>query len=240
MTGVRGQHLTPGEFRTSQNWTGPAGCTLESATFVPPPVPEMNEALVALEKYLHAPSLDGNGRVGRLLISLLLCEEKLLPAPLLYLSAFFERRHQEYYGHLLAVSQRGLWEAWVDFFLEGVAEQSADAVQRAGRLRKLQDEYRRRIETPRASALLGRLVDAVFDHPALTITGAARLLKVTPRAASLNVEKLVRAGILEEATGRARGRIFIARELVRAIEEDLRPRERARRDAGPGGATVRP
>ena len=152
MDDVRGQHQTPGEFRRTQNWIGPAGCTLTTATYVPPPVPEMKLALGALEKFLHAPSslpplvrlalvhyqfeaihpfLDGNGRVGRLLMSLLLVTEKLLPQPLLYLSGFFEARRQDYYSHLLSVSQRGSWEPWIMFFLEGVAEQSSDAMTRA-------------------------------------------------------------------------------------------------------------
>jgi Fic family protein len=242
MTGVRGAHLTPGEFRTTQNWIGPAGCTLADAIIVPPPVPEMKDALDALEKHLHDasdlpplirlalihyqfgaihPFLDGNGRIGRLLISLLLCEWRLLPSPLLYLSAFLERRRQEYYGRLLAVSQKGEWEAWVEFFLSGVAEQSLDAVARAARLRALQAEYHARLQRARSSALLLKLVDGLFDHPAISVPGAAKLLKVTQRAASLNIGKLVDAGILAEATGRARGRVFVARGIVRVIEEDL-------------------
>jgi len=244
MAGVRGEHLTPGEFRTSQNWIGAPGCTLDQAAFVPPPVHQMTEALDAFEKYLHAPSdlpplvrlalihyqfeaihpfLDGNGRIGRLLISLLLVEWGLLPAPMLYLSAFFERRREEYYDRLLAVSQRGEWEAWVDYFLEGIAEQSLDAVRRAARLRSLRDEYHRRLQTARASALLVKLADALFDRPAITVAGAVRLLHVTARAASLNISKLIDVGILSEATGRARNRVFVGREIIRVVEEDLPP-----------------
>jgi Fic family protein len=131
MAGVRGESQTPGEFRRSQNWIGPAGCSLSDATYVPPPIEEMHAALDEFEKYLHAPSempslirlalvhyqfeaihpfLDGNGRVGRLLVTLLLCAEKLLPQPLLYLSAHFERYRDDYYRNLLAVSQKGAWE----------------------------------------------------------------------------------------------------------------------------------
>lgn len=244
MTGVRGSHLTPGEFRRSQNWIGAPGCKLEDASIVPPPVPEMNEALDAFEKYLHAPSdepelvrlalihyqfeaihpfLDGNGRIGRLLISLLLCEWGLLPSPLLYLSAFFERRREEYYSRLLGVSQKGEWEAWIDFFLTGVAEQSLDAVSRARRLQALRDRYHARLQRARSSARLLKLVDGLFDHPAMSIRGAARLLGVTQRAASLNIFKLVDAGILAEATGRARNRIFVARSIISTIEEELPP-----------------
>jgi Fic family protein len=242
MAGSHGVHLTPGEFRRTQNWIGPPGSSLNDAVIVPPPVPEMTEALDAFEKYLHSPSdlpplvrlalihyqfeaihpfLDGNGRVGRLLVSLLLCEWGLLPSPLLYLSAFFERRRQEYYARLLAVSRKGEWEAWVGFFLAGVAEQSADAVRRAATLRNLQEEYHARLQKARASALLLKLVDGLFDHPAITVTGAAKRLGVTHRAASQNIDKLEKAGILSEATGRARNRIFVAGEIVRAIEADL-------------------
>ncbi len=244
MSGVRGEQMTPGEFRTSQNWIGRAGCLLDEATLVPPPVPEMHQALDAFEKFLHAPTdlpplvrlalihyqfeaihpfVDGNGRIGRLLISLLLCEEGLLPSPLLYLSAFFERRRQDYYGRLLAVSREGAWEAWVDYFLEGVAEQSVDAMQRAIRLRALRDKYNVRLQKARSSALLVKLVDALFDHPAITVRRSAQLLKVTTRASSLNIGKLVDAGILSEATGRARNRLFVAREIIRVIDEDLAP-----------------
>jgi len=242
MTGVRESHLTPGEFRRSQNWIGPAGSKLNDAIIVPPPVAEMHAALDALEKYLHAPSdlpvlvrlamihyqfeaihpfLDGNGRIGRLLVSLMLCEWKVLPSPLLYLSAFFERHRQDYYRLLLAISQKGQWESWVQFFLSGVLEQSLDAIQRAARLRALRDEYQNGLQRARSSALLLKLVDGLFHHPAITVPGAARQLKVTQRAASQNIGKLVRAGILTEATGRARNRIFVANGIIRAIEEDL-------------------
>src|SRR2546427_12247164 len=128
--------------------------------------------------------------------------------PLLYLSAFFERHRQDYYARLLAVSQKGAWESWVQFFLSGVAEQSLDAVRRAARLRALRDDYHARLQRARSSALLLKLVDGLFHHPAITVPGAARELKVTQRAASQNIGKLVLAGILAEATGRARNRIF--------------------------------
>jgi Fic family protein len=145
MQGVRGEHLTPGEFRRSQNWIGPPGSTIESATIVPPPVDEMHQSMDALEKFIHAPSdipqlaraglihyqfeavhpfLDSNGRVGRLLIILLLIEWGLLSQPLLYLSAFFEAHRLDYYDRLLAVSQRGEWENWLLFFLKGISSQS--------------------------------------------------------------------------------------------------------------------
>ncbi|MEX5215707.1 MAG: Fic family protein [Nitrospiraceae bacterium] len=239
MEGARGDHLTPGEFRRSQNWIGPAGCTLMDSLYVPPPVEEMEQALAQFETYLHAPStlpllvrlaaihyqfeaihpfLDGNGRIGRLLITLLLCKEGILSEPLLYLSAYFERQRDEYYQLLLAVSQRGRWAEWMSFFLRGVAEQSRDALVRSGSLRQLWQGYRGEFQSARSSALQLRLIDQLFAYPAITASQAARLLQVTHRSAQLNIEKLIRKGILKEATGKQRNRIFIAPQIIKVIE----------------------
>ena len=239
MAGARGEHLTPGEFRRSQNWIGPPGCTLMDATFVPPPVEEMHRALSEFEKYMHAdselpllirlalihyqfeaihPFLDGNGRIGRLLLTLLLCHHEVLPQPLLYLSAFFERNREEYYRLLLGVSQRGLWNDWVRYFLLGIEQQSLDAVKRAERLLDLHQRYRNEMQSARSSALLLRLIDELFAHPVTTVAVAAEALKVTPRAARQNIEKLIAAGILKEASGRQRYQIFIATEIVKVLE----------------------
>jgi len=239
MHGVRGDSMTPGEFRRSQNWIGPPGCTLADAAFVPPPVAEMTQALSDFEKYLHEPPvlpplvrlalihyqfeaihpfLDGNGRIGRLLITLLLCVEGLLPQPLLYLSAFFERHRQEYYRLLMAVSQSGSWTPWIVYFLRGIAEQSSDAVKRANLLLSLRQRYREKMQSARSSALLLQMVDDLFSTPALDVSGASKRLNVTPRAAQLNVDKLIKSGILKEATGRRRNRIFVAAEIIDIIE----------------------
>lgn len=235
MEGVRGEHLTPGEFRRSQNWIGSPGCTLLEATYVPPSPAEMMEVLGELEKFLHAqsplpplvrlalvhyqfeaihPFLDGNGRIGRLLMALLLCHEGLLVQPLLYLSAYFEQRRQEYYRLLLEVSQAGRWLPWIEFFLAGVAEQARDALWRTEALLRLWQEYHQRFSTARSSALLLRLVDDLFEYPVLTIPRAARRLGITQRAASLNIQKLVSAGLLEEVTGRTRYRLFAAQAII--------------------------
>lgn len=239
MAGVRGDRLTPGEFRRSQNWIGPAGCTLMNATYVPPPVDEMHDALGQLEQYLHAPSalpllirlagihyqfeaihpfLDGNGRIGRLLMALLLCSEGALSEPLLYLSAYFEQRREDYYRLLLGVSQAGRWDEWISFFLQGVAEQSKDAIGRSEQLLALWQTYRAVLQSARSSALQLQLVDELFSYPAITIGQAAKRLKVTQRSAQLNVEKLVRKGILREGTGKKRNRVFMALEIIKIIE----------------------
>ena len=242
MTGVRGEHQTPGEFRRSQNWIGAPGCTLNDATYVPPPPVDMLETLDALERFFHAdsslpplirlglihyqfeaihPFLDGNGRVGRLLLTLLLCAWELLPQPLLYLSAYFEAHRQEYYVSLLAVSQQGAWERWLRFFLQGVAEQSHDAVRRAGRLQALREQYRTRFQSVRTAARLLQVVDLLFARPVVGVTQVAQALDVSFQAAARHVDTLVAEGVLREITGQARGRLYRADAILRAIEAPL-------------------
>jgi Fic family protein len=242
MHGVRGGHMTPGEFRRSQNWIGPANCTLNEAKFVPPPPEDMIDALGEMEKFWHAPSklplvvrlalihyqfeavhpfLDGNGRIDRLLLILLLCADKTLPQPILYLSAYFEKNRAEYYRLLLAVSEDGRWEEWIAFFLRGVAEQSQDAIKRSGKLLALWHQYRKRLQSVRSSALLLTLVDELFNRPFLTFSQAKDVLNVTFRSAQMNVQKLIDAKILEELPGRKYGRIFMAREILTILEDPV-------------------
>jgi Fic family protein len=241
LEGVRGERATPGEFRDRQNWLGLGDSTLEDATFVPPPVPQMQEALYALEAYLHSdgeypplvrlammhyqfeaihPFIDGNGRVGRLLISLMLVRWGLLPQPLLYLSAFFFRHRQDYYDLLMAVSERGAWAEWVSFFLTGVAEQSEDAVIRARRLQDLRADWHDRLTEARASALLLQLADHIFDSPVITIPQAEKVLGVTYHTAQRHVERLVDADILHQAGDADYGRTFVAGEILDVIGAD--------------------
>jgi Fic family protein len=242
MTGVRGNSATPGEFRRSQNWIGRPGSTLTDAEFVPPPVPEMQTALSALEQYCHQecqypplvriglihyqfeaihPFLDGNGRIGRLLISLLLVHWELLPLPLLYLSAFFERQRQDYYAVLLAVSTRSAWREWLTFFLRGVHEQARDAVARAKRLQDLQQAWRQQLQVaPRTSVLLLQLVDELFQTPALTVPHVQKLLNVTHRAANQMVARLVRENILRAVPGHARNRQFVAHAILEVLNTE--------------------
>jgi Fic family protein len=242
LTGVRGEHYTPGEFRTSQNWIGTPGCTLDEATFVPPPPDEMPALLSDWERFLHAPSrfppliecalmhyqfeathpfLDGNGRVGRLLITLYLVARGHLSQPLLYLSAFFEAHRDEYYRRLLAVSQRGDWEGWLEFFLSGVAEQSGDAVKRSRRIIDLQEDYRARLYAAKAPSSAIRLIDVFFQSPVVTIRAAASAIGVSYPGAAWALNKLVEAGMVRELGPFKRGRMFFAEELVRRIEEDI-------------------
>jgi Fic family protein len=239
MEGARGDGATPGGFRTRQNWIGPPECRLDDAVFVPPPLSAMERCLHDLETFIHArsslpalvrialvhyqfeaihPFIDGNGRMGRLLISLLLKSEGLLAQPLLFLSAYFERRRDDYYRLLLDVSRKGAWSRWIDFFLAGVEEQSRDAIRRTETLLEMRRQYRARFESARSSALLLKLVDGLLEAPVLTIPEAAKRLKITHRAATLNVMKLVEAGVVAEVTRRGRNRVFVARGILGVLE----------------------
>ncbi|MGB6017656.1 MAG: Fic family protein, partial [Nodosilinea sp.] len=240
LDGVRGENRAPGQFRQSQNWIGSSSTRIQDARFVPPPLPEMNECLNAFEDYINGdcdfppliriglihyqfesihPFSDGNGRIGRLLISLLLLNWNLLPIPLLYLSAFFERNRREYYDLMLEVSRSGNWSEWLSFFLRGVTEQSRDALIRAKKLQDLQIEWRDRLTQARASALLPRFADSLFESPVITIPQAEKILDVTYRSAQLNVEKLVEAGILIQIDEASYNRVFIAPEILRIVGE---------------------
>jgi Fic family protein len=237
MQGVRGQNKAPGEFRKTQNWIG--GATPFEARYVPPPPPEMNQALREFEKYLHAPSpipflvrlafihyqfeaihpfLDGNGRIGRLLLSLLLCDKELLPRPLLYLSGYFERHRREYYDGLLAVSRESAWQEWTLYFLRGVDEQARDAALRATRLMDLWARYRQHLHDANATLSTHRLLDELFVYPSITAKGAEALLDISMRTARLAIDKLCEQGILKESTGKARYRVFMAEEISSILD----------------------
>jgi len=239
MEGVRGRQATPGEFRRSQNWIGSPGALLDEATYVPPPVPEMQECLNQLEKFLHAdtrppplveaalvhyqfeaihPFLDGNGRIGRLLATLLLCQRNVLGQPLLYLSAFFEQHRDEYYDLLLKVSSVGAWRKWVEFFLRAVAEQSADAVSRSRRLQALQHSYLQLAREKRLAPMTTRLVDLVLMKPVISAKTVRDSLKVTPQGARKAIKALVEVGILTEVTGRKRDKAYAAKEILEALD----------------------
>ena len=239
MEGVRGERATPGEFRRSQNWIGPPGCRLNEANFVPPPVDKMNEALSDFEKFLHEdlpipplirlamihyqfeaihPFLDGNGRVGRLLISLLLVNWGLLPQPLLYLSAFFERKRKNYYDLLMAVSQRNDWKSWFQFFLSGVTEQARDAVLRAKNLQDIQTNWRSRLMDQKVSGGVFKIVDKLFENPIVTIPEAQQIMGVKQYATARKVINVLESvGILEKTKDMKYGKTYIARAILREL-----------------------
>lgn len=237
MRGVRGGHATPGEFRRSQNWIGPPGSTPTTAPYVPPPPDRLMETLANWELFLHErgrfpdlvqvalmheqfeaihPFLDGNGRLGRLLIPLFLIERGRLYQPVLYLSAYFEARRHEYYDSLQRVRTDGDWAGWLRFFLAGVEETARDAVAQAGRIMDLHESLRRRLrQKPNAAALL----DQLFANPFVTVSRAARLLNVSYPTARQAVAYLQGEGLLEEVTGRAWGRLYLARPILEEIEK---------------------
>lgn len=242
LQGVRGRDRDPGNFRSVQNWIPlPEG---EKGNFVPPPVPEMLNALGALETYLHEedehsalvrialvhyqfevihPFIDGNGRLGRLLIALLLVHWKLLPLPILYLSGFFEEHRQEYYERLWAASARGEITEWVDFFLRGAADQAIDTARRVGRLQSLQLLWKSKMTGKRATSLGPALVDLLFEMPVITIPEAMRHLGLSSyKSAQRQVERLVEAGILHSTGDREYNKVFIAWDILRLAGEHLR------------------
>lgn len=239
MQDVRGGNLSPGAFRRTQNWIGAAGSTLATATYVPPLVDEMHLALGDLEKFIHTgtelpflaraamihyqfeaihPFLDGNGRVGRLLMAFLFAEWQILPQPLLNLSVYFERYRQEYYDHLLAISQRGSWEAWLRFFLRGVSAQARDSVARMERLEAIRTEYQPVVDSEKNAERMGAVVDFLFGRPIFNAKQLAEGVDMPFKTARHYIEKLVQAGIVREVTGYARNQIYRADEVFKALD----------------------
>jgi Fic family protein len=240
---VRGYERRPGEVRSSQNWIGSPDNRVETAVFVPPPVDEMQRSLGDLERFIHEdtpipplikialvhyqfetihPFLDGNGRLGRLLIIFLLVERGLLPQPLLYLSAYLERRRSDYYDSLQAVRERGELHEWLTFFLSGVTEQATDAVNRAERLVDLRETYRQRLAGDRSRA--SEVVDLVFQNPVLTTTRIARALDTSLQSALNHVRRLESEGLVTEVLGiRGRSKRWISLEIYDVLEPDAPP-----------------
>jgi Fic family protein len=239
LKGVRGEHRTPGEFRTTQNWIGPPGSTIDNATFIPPPPHEMQAALGDLEKYIHKddklpalvknalihaqfesihPFLDGNGRVGRLLITFILVHDNILKRPLLYLSYFFKRNRQQYYDRLNNIRNKGDWEGWIKFFLQGVYEVSNQATETAQRIIALQEQDRARL----AGIPNGlKLIDQLFFNPLITINEIRRLTGISPATAGRLVKQMIQLDILAEITGYARNRKFIYKDYFTILKEGV-------------------
>ena len=238
MKGVRGDRATPGEFRRSQNWIGVAGCTLQNATYVPPPPHLLTDCLGALEKFLHEsslpplvtiglihqqfeavhPFLDGNGRVGRLLIILYLVERGILPSPILYLSAFFEATRDEYYARLRAVNEKGDWHGWVEYFLNGITRQAGDALDRIKRIKETTAKWRQ-LFTAKSDKNSLALIDDCMANPFMTISGIARKHKIAFPTAQRAADKLEKAGILKQISDVKRNRIYCARRLLDILDE---------------------
>ncbi|HZP95594.1 MAG TPA: Fic family protein [Candidatus Limnocylindria bacterium] len=239
--GVRGEAATPGEFRRTQNWIGRPGATLSEATYVPPPPDRLIETLKAWEAFLHEqslpplvhaalahaqfeaihPFLDGNGRVGRLLITLLLVERQVLPTPLLYLSAFFEATRREYYARLLAITEEGAWEAWLDYVLRGVAEQADDALTRVRRIEELLVRWREEVADA-SSRLPERALGLFVENPFWSVTKLAARMGVAFTTAQRAIDRLEVAGIVRLATEAKRNRVYVAKQILDILEAPSR------------------
>lgn len=236
---VPGHDKTPGEFRRSQNWIGPEGSTPETAPYVPPPIDELMPALGNWETFLHErdalpdliqcavmheqfeaihPFLDGNGRVGRLLITLFLIERGRLTQPLLYLSVFIEAHRQEYYDLLQRVRTHGDWTTWVRWFLRGVEVTARDVAARAEKLMAMREDYRRRLAHKSTAT---RLLDGLFVNPYVNMRRARQLLDCTSPTAIKAINDIEAQGILREATGGQRNRVYIARDILNLLQAPI-------------------
>ena len=240
--GVRGSERSPGDFRRSQNWIGPQGCTINEADFVPPPPHEMNQALDNLEKFIHDhasfpvliqcglvhaqfetihPFLDGNGRVGRLLITFLLCEREILQRPLLYLSYYLKARRAEYYDRLMAIRNDGDWEGWLRFFLRGVYQVSISATDTARKILALREKHRQLITGEFGSSGNAlRLHDHMFEVPTFSVNHAKDVMDCSFGTANSVVEKLQELQILREITGQERNRRYQYEPYVRLFDPE--------------------
>ncbi|MDE0004610.1 MAG: Fic family protein [Rhodospirillaceae bacterium] len=239
---VRGSRLAPGELRTSQNWIGSEGCTLNEAEFVPPPPSEVPRALGELETYLHEPDdlptvvrmglvhahfetihpfLDGNGRIGRLLITFLLTENGILQKPVLYLSHYFKRHRQMYYERLQAVRDHGDWEGWLMFFLRGVSEVSAQATTTARRILELREEHRSAVtdQLGHAAGNGHRVLENLYQRPILSVAHVQEITGTSYSAANSLVARLVDVGIIQEVTGYRRNRLFRYDPYIHIFDE---------------------
>ena len=250
MTGVRGQQAAPGQFRKTQNWIGKPGSTIQTASFIPPPPGEVEPCLAAWERFLHESSLpplvtialahyqfeaihpfrDGNGRVGRLLIPLFLIERKILPTPLLYLSAFFEASRRDYYDGLRAVSERAAWDEWMEYFLLGVARMAEDALSRATRINDVVARWLKQL-AGEPNAL--RLIELLSANPFITVTGAARHLSIAFTTAQRAIERLERKRVVRKTSDARRNRVYCAQALLDILEEpaQLKPISSVRPDS---------
>jgi len=241
MTGVRGDHSKPGEFRRTQNWIGRPGCTLTDASYVPPPPDTLLEHLGNWEDFLHDetippvvhaalmhyqfeaihPFLDGNGRVGRLLITLSLCARSVLPEPFLYLSAFFEATRADYYDSLRGVTEKGDWAGWIEYFLNGVTRQSEDALSRAERINRQLARWRDDFAGGGSKVPL-QLIDLIGANPFLSPRDMERRLKVSYNTVMRAIATLERGGVVAKVGDSKRDRVFCAHAILNILEEPAR------------------
>jgi Fic family protein len=241
LKGTRGAHREIGEFRRTQNWIGPPGCTISEAIFVPPPPQEVASAMGELERFVHDetpmpplikcglihaqfetihPFLDGNGRIGRLLITFLLCWRGVLQRPLLYISDYFRRRRQEYYDRLQRVRDNDDWEGWMRFFLEGVRTVSLEATHAAQRLQSMRDEHRELIGRDIRGTTAGFvLLDHLFQMPMVTVNQVAQVIGRTYPVANNLLEKFYQLGLVNEITGQRRNRIYAYHQYLNLFED---------------------
>ena len=238
MRGVRGDSATPGEFRRSQNWIGRPGSTLTNATYVPPPPSELMDCLADWERFLHDeslpplvhaalvhaqfeaihPFLDGNGRVGRLLVTLLLAQKGVLPQPLLYLSAHFERTRQQYYSHLLNITERGHWEEWLVYFLNGVSVQADETIEKMILIDELLSGWKLELERDR-SRLPERVLDMFTANPFWSVGGLAGHMEVAYSSAQRAVNRLEGLGTVALRGTERRNRVYCAQAILDVLED---------------------
>lgn len=238
LSGVRGADKQPGELRTTQVWIGALGTPIQSAKFVPPPPTMIQDLLSDWERFVNQdndlppliqcalmhyqfeaihPFTDGNGRIGRLLIVLFLCAQQILPLPLLYLSAYFERTRDQYYEQLFRVSETGDWNSWLSYFLTGVAEQANDALLRARRVRKLHGELTDLLHEHHETANALRLLDELFERPFMAAPRAAKLLEISTQGARGILDRLAELGIVQLNATRW-PRVYVLRELLNVVD----------------------
>jgi Fic family protein len=228
----RGAAFEPGEFKKDQNWIGAR--LLQNARYVPPPPAETIACMDQLEKYIHSdseiplliqlalihyqfeaihPFPDGNGRVGRLLIPLILCEKQAMSQPLLYLSAYFEKHYDQYIDLMFAVSKHGAWNEWIEFFLNGVEAAARNAIKKSTQLQNLHKEFMKKVRSARSSALLAKIVDDLFDIPAVTVSITMNSLGISYNSAKNNLQRLVELGLLKEAPA-TRPQWFLSHQII--------------------------
>jgi len=242
--GTRGTHKLPGQLRRVQNWIGLPGGTIHDAVFIPPPPEKVPELMGDLVQFIQAgdktptlvkaalihaqfetihPYLDGNGRMGRLLVTFYLCREGVLSRPLLYLSYYLKKNRERYYSLLNEVRHQGNWEAWLEFFFQGVIEVSSNSIETAKRIIQLKGELIEKLLESNISGVHAvKLVDDLFDHPVMTIAQAADALRISRQAATKLVGKFERIGILKEITGKERYKRYLFIDYVKIIEEGTR------------------